>query len=87
MSARLRRVIAAVLVPFAAAVLAGLAVLWPGGTPDGEGDSGVGYDRQTFGARVTAVEEVDCAEVGAARQPPPGAGSEPGSGTGGPGGA
>lgn len=62
------------LVPFAVAVLAGLVVLWPGGAPEGEGSpSGVGFDRKTLGARVTAVEEVDCAEVGAAR-PPGGAG-------------
>lgn len=74
-SARLRKVIAAVLVPFAVAVLAGLVVLWPGGTPEGEdGQSGLGYDRQTFGARVTAVEEVNCQDVGAAQQPPGGGG-------------
>ncbi|MGY1452089.1 YibE/F family protein [Streptomyces sp. SS8] len=82
-SARLRRVVAAVLVPFAVAVLAGLVVLWPGGAPEGEGSpSGVGFDRQTLGARVTAVEEVDCAEVGAAR-PPGGAGGAGGAQEGG----
>jgi uncharacterized membrane protein len=65
-----------VLVPFAVAVLAGLVVLWPGGAPEGkDAPSGVGFDRQTFGARVTAVEEVDCAAVGAAQQPPPGSGA------------
>ncbi|MEE1939572.1 YibE/F family protein [Streptomyces sp. TRM 70361] len=72
-SARLRRVIAAVLVPFAVAVLAGLVALWPGGAPEGEkGESGVGFDRQTFGARVTAVEEVSCEDVNAAVRPPGG---------------
>ncbi|WP_233221234.1 YibE/F family protein [Streptomyces carminius] len=82
-SARLRRVIAAVLVPFAVAVLAGLVALWPGGAPEGEkGESGVGFDRQTFGARVTAVEEVSCEDVNAAVRPP---GGEEGAGGGGPG--
>nr|WP_175541119.1 YibE/F family protein [Streptomyces pini] len=94
-SARLRRVVAAVLIPFAVAVFAGLVVLWPGGAPEGEGSSsGVGFDRQTLGARVTAVEEVDCAEVGAARSPGGpggadggggGAGGARGGGSGGPG--
>ncbi|GAA2383799.1 YibE/F family protein [Streptomyces glaucosporus] len=75
-SARLRRVVAMVLVPFAVAVLAGLVVLWPGGTPEGkDGRSGLGYDRQTFAARVTAVEEVACEDVNAAGgQQPPGGG-------------
>ncbi|MTE20040.1 YibE/F family protein [Streptomyces sp. TRM43335] len=88
-SARLRRVIAAVLVPFAVVVLTGLVALWPGGTPDGEGNSGVGFDRRTFDARVTAVEEVDCAEVGAAGGPSLGSesgGSEGASGAAGAGG-
>ncbi|GAA2466981.1 YibE/F family protein [Streptomyces macrosporus] len=76
-SARLRRIIAVVLVPFAVAVLAGLVVLWPGGTPEGkEGQSGLGYDRQTFSARVTAVEEVACEDVNAAPGQRPG--GEPG---------
>nr|WP_037732441.1 YibE/F family protein [Streptomyces megasporus] len=76
-SARLRRIIAVVLVPFAVAVLTGLVVLWPGGTPEGkEGQSGVGYDREMFSARVTAVEEVDCEDVNAAGgQPGPSGGA------------
>ncbi|MFP8961569.1 YibE/F family protein, partial [Streptomyces nanhaiensis] len=85
-SARLRKAVAAVLVPFAVAVLAGLVALWPGGTPEGkDSPSGVGFDRQTLGARVTAVEEVDCAEVGAAQPPggPGGAGGAQDGGTGG----
>ncbi|WP_410537560.1 YibE/F family protein [Streptomyces sp. KL2] len=82
-SARLRKVVAVVLVPFAVAVLAGLVALWPGGAPEGkDSPSGVGFDRQTLGARVTAVEEVDCAEVGAAQPPggPGGAGNAGGDG-------
>nr|WP_240958090.1 YibE/F family protein [Streptomyces barkulensis] len=80
-SARLRRVVAAVLIPFAVAVFAGLVALWPGGAPEGEGSpSGVGFDRQTLGARVTAVEEVDCAEVGAARSPGGPGGADGGGG-------
>ena len=42
----LRKVIAAILIPFAAAVLVGLVVLWPGGAPPHE-RTGVGFDRQT----------------------------------------
>ncbi|HEX5565636.1 MAG TPA: YibE/F family protein [Streptomyces sp.] len=69
-SARLRRIITLVLVPFAVAVLAGLVVLWPSGTPEREGGrSGIGFERELFDARVTEVEEVDCEEVGAARRP------------------
>ncbi|CAM5549857.1 Putative membrane protein OS=Streptomyces albaduncus OX=68172 GN=FHS32_004490 PE=4 SV=1 [Streptomyces griseoloalbus] len=45
-SRHLRKVIAAVLIPFTAAVLIGLAVLWPGGTPAHE-RTGVGFDRHT----------------------------------------
>lgn len=72
-SSRLRKVIAVVLIPFASAVAIGLIVLWPG-TADGEsgGPSGVGFDRPTFDARVTAVQEVSCEDVNAQPQPPPG---------------
>jgi uncharacterized membrane protein len=88
-SRHLRKVVAAVLVPFAVAVLAGLVVLWPGGAPGGEQDgrSGVGFDRPTFDARVTAVRTVDCAEVnarpqgGLGQQPEPGAGEAEGDGS------
>lgn len=69
-SLHLRKVIAAVLIPFATAVLVGLVVLWPGGTPEhgpskgqGQGQSGVGFDRPTFDARVTKITEVNCADV------------------------
>ncbi|QPP10738.1 YibE/F family protein [Streptomyces bathyalis] len=69
-SRHLRKVIAAVLIPFAVAVLAGLVVLWPGGVPEKGGPSGVGFDRPTLPARVTAVRVVDCKDVNA--QPPAG---------------
>ncbi|MGP3967897.1 YibE/F family protein [Streptomyces sp. 6N223] len=66
-SAHLRRLIAAVLIPFTAVVAAGLVLLWPGGTPEREGErTGVGFDQQTENAEVTAVKEVDCEQVGVA---------------------
>ncbi|MGW8377802.1 YibE/F family protein [Actinacidiphila sp. SB3-2] len=90
-SRHLRKVIAAVLIPFAVAVLAGLVALWPGGTPAGhQQHTGVGFDRPTFPAQVTELEKVDCSDVNA-QQPPsqPGAGGpsgqpgqQPGSGKG-----
>lgn len=67
----LRKVIAAVLIPFAAAVLVGLAVLWPGGAPPHE-RTGVGFDRQTQEASVTKVVAVSCKEAGASGVPPTG---------------
>ncbi|MET8575536.1 YibE/F family protein [Streptomyces sp. NPDC005012] len=60
-SRRLRRIIAAVLVPFAAAVVVGLLALWPGGAPDHE-RSGVGFDRHTEQATVTRVEKTTCGQ-------------------------
>ncbi|MEW2494680.1 YibE/F family protein [Streptomyces nodosus] len=63
-SRHLRRVIAAILIPFAAAVVVGLMVLWPGGVPSHE-RSGVGFDRQSQEATVTDVAAVDCASVNA----------------------
>ncbi|OEU96065.1 YibE/F family protein [Streptomyces oceani] len=83
-SRTLRKLIAAVLLPFAAAVAVGMVVLWPGdlgGQTDGS--SGVGFDRPTYDARVTAVREVDCSEVNAQPQPPgeqPQPGGQGGSG-------
>jgi uncharacterized membrane protein len=63
-SRKLRKVIAAVLIPFAAAVVAGLVVLWPGGVPEhGKDQSGVGFDRPTVSARVTALAKVNCKDV------------------------
>ncbi|MET9433564.1 YibE/F family protein [Streptomyces sp. NPDC006551] len=70
-SLHLRKVIAAVLIPFATAVLVGLAVLWPGGTPAHE-RTGVGFDRQTEQGKVVSVEYVDCKDVNAAQVPPTG---------------
>ncbi|MFE7897093.1 YibE/F family protein [Streptomyces sp. NPDC057424] len=70
-SRHLRKVIAAVLIPFATAVLVGLVVLWPGGAPSHE-RTGVGFDRQTQDATVTKVIEVSCKEAGASGVPPTG---------------
>ncbi|MFI8088976.1 YibE/F family protein [Streptomyces sp. NPDC086080] len=70
-SRHLRKVIAAILVPFAAAVLIGLAVLWPGGAPAHE-RTGVGFDRQTQDATVTKVVEVSCQSVNASGSVPTG---------------
>ncbi|MFF3729899.1 YibE/F family protein [Streptomyces sp. NPDC002476] len=67
-SRHLRKVIAAVLIPFAAAVLAGLVVLWPGGAPPHE-RTGVGFDRQTQQGKVVNVDTVDCKEVNASQMP------------------
>ncbi|MFF3308225.1 YibE/F family protein [Streptomyces sp. NPDC002952] len=70
-SKHLRKVIAAILIPFAAAVVVGLVVLWPGGAPSHE-RTGVGFDRQTQGATVTQVDEVDCKSVNASGDTPTG---------------
>ncbi|MFI9767662.1 YibE/F family protein [Streptomyces sp. NPDC052415] len=70
-SKHLRKVIAAILIPFAAAVVVGLAVLWPGGAPSHE-RTGVGFDRQTQQATVTEVEEISCSAVNASGVPPTG---------------
>ncbi|GAA4106656.1 MULTISPECIES: YibE/F family protein [Streptomyces] len=67
-SKHLRKVIAAVLIPFSTAVLVGLVVLWPGGAPPHQ-RTGVGFDRQTQQAKVVKVEEVDCASVNAGQAP------------------
>ncbi|MFD0304617.1 YibE/F family protein [Streptomyces sp. NPDC127119] len=70
-SMHLRKIIAAVLIPFAAAVVVGLAVLWPGGAP-GHERTGVGFDRQTQQASVTKVDKVDCKSVNASGGTPTG---------------
>ncbi|MEV4944504.1 YibE/F family protein [Streptomyces sp. NPDC053755] len=75
-SRHLRKVIAAVLIPFATAVVVGLAVLWPGGAPAHE-RTGVGFDRQTEQGKVVSVERVDCKDVNAAQVPPTGDTSTP----------
>ncbi|WP_372498239.1 YibE/F family protein [Streptomyces marispadix] len=90
MSRHLRKVIAAVLIPFAVAVVAGLALLWPGGVPEKGGSTGVGFDRPTLPARVTAVRVVDCKDVNAqnsAPQPGQSGGAAGSQGAGGQGGA
>ncbi len=69
-SRHLRKVIAAVLIPFATAVAVGLIVLWPGGAP-GHKPSGVGFDQPTERARVIKVVEVNCADVHAEQGPQP----------------
>ncbi|MFS0695910.1 YibE/F family protein [Streptomyces nitrosporeus] len=75
-SQHLRKVIAAVLIPFATAVLVGLAAFWPGGSPAHE-RTGVGFDRQTEDGRVVRVDRVDCADVNAGQVPPTGDTSTP----------
>ncbi|MEU8677373.1 YibE/F family protein [Streptomyces sp. NPDC048560] len=75
-SKHLRKVIAAVLIPFATAVLVGLVVLWPGGAPEHE-RTGVGFDRQTQSGKVVQVDSVDCADVNASQVPPTGDTSTP----------
>ncbi|MEE1812312.1 YibE/F family protein [Streptomyces sp. BE133] len=67
-SKHLRKVIAAVLIPFAGAVVAGLVVLWPGGAPPHE-RTGVGFDRQTQQGKVVNIDKVDCKDVNAAQTP------------------
>nr|WTB32415.1 YibE/F family protein [Streptomyces sp. NBC_00830] len=67
-SKHLRKVIAAVLIPFTTAVVVGLVVLWPGGAPAHE-RTGVGFDRQTQQAKVVNVDKVDCKDVNAAQTP------------------
>ncbi|GAA0902042.1 YibE/F family protein [Streptomyces thermoalcalitolerans] len=76
-SRHLRKVIAAVLIPFAAAVVAGLVVLWPGGTPAHQ-RTGVGFDRQTQQATVTRVVEVSCSSANGSPAAPGGAPSAAG---------
>ncbi|MET8950590.1 YibE/F family protein [Streptomyces sp. NPDC004393] len=63
-SRHLRKVIAAILIPFTVAVIVGLVVLWPGGVPSHK-RSGVGFDQQTQQATVTTVVAVDCKSVNA----------------------
>ncbi|WP_251056234.1 YibE/F family protein [Streptomyces sp. ISL-94] len=75
-SKHLRKVIAAVLIPFAAAVFIGMAVLWPGGAPAHE-RTGVGFDRQTQQGTVASLERVDCKSVNASQVPPTGDTSTP----------
>ncbi|MFF7172129.1 YibE/F family protein [Streptomyces pseudovenezuelae] len=70
-SKHLRKVIAAILIPFGVAVLVGLGVLWPGGAPAHE-RTGVGFDRQTQKATVSKVVSVSCKSVNASGETPTG---------------
>jgi uncharacterized membrane protein len=70
-SKRLRKVIAAVLIPFTVAVVVGFVVLWPGGTPAHK-RTGVGFDRQTQQATVSKVVNVSCKSVNASGPAPTG---------------
>ncbi|NUR04883.1 MAG: YibE/F family protein [Streptomyces sp.] len=70
-SKHLRKVIAAILIPFTAAVIVGLVVMWPGGAPAHK-RTGVGFDRQTQQATVTKVVEVSCKSVNASGETPTG---------------
>jgi uncharacterized membrane protein len=80
-STHLRKVIAAVLIPFATAVVVGLMVLWPGGAPAHE-RTGVGFDRQTQQGKVVSVDKVDCKDVNAAQTPVTGGTTTPSGGAG-----
>lgn len=70
-SKHLRKVIAAILIPFSVAVVVGLVVLWPGGAPP-HARTGVGFDRQTQQATVTKVLSVSCKSVNASGESPTG---------------
>lgn len=80
------------LIPFATAVLVGLAILWPGGAPDHE-RTGVGFDRQTEQGSVVKVDTISCKGANVAPQEQqqqsqsPGTGSGPGEPPSAPGGA
>ncbi|WP_078856746.1 YibE/F family protein [Streptomyces sp. NBRC 109706] len=63
-SAHLRRVIAAVLIPFGVLMAVGLVWLWPGGAPEQDERTGVGFDQQHEDARVTELVERPCADLG-----------------------
>ena len=65
-SDHLRRVIAAVLVPFGVVMVVGLVLLWPGGAPEQEERerTGVGFDQQHEEARVSEVTEHPCEDLG-----------------------
>ncbi|MFC4034112.1 YibE/F family protein [Streptomyces polygonati] len=80
-SRHLRKVIAAILLPFGAAVVVGLVLLWPGGAP-GHARSGVGFDQQTRDGKVARLVDVSCASVNAAPSTTDPAGGSGGATTG-----
>ncbi|MFC1417537.1 YibE/F family protein [Streptacidiphilus cavernicola] len=63
-SRRLRVLIAVVLVPFAVAVLAGMALMWPGKLP-AHASTGLGFDQPTVTGTVTGTKAAPC-DAGAA---------------------
>jgi uncharacterized membrane protein len=63
-SRHLRKVIAAILVPFTAAVVVGMIVLWPNGAPAHK-QSGVGFDQQVRSGQVVKLVDVSCKSVNA----------------------
>lgn len=63
-SRRLRRIIAAVLVPFAVAVVAGMVLMWPGRLP-AHASTGLGFDQPTVSGTVSATVSAPC-DAGAA---------------------
>ncbi|MFC1410565.1 YibE/F family protein [Streptacidiphilus sp. N1-12] len=58
-SRRLRRIIAAVLIPFAVAVVAGMVLMWPGRLP-AHASTGLGFDQATVTGTVTATRSAPC---------------------------
>jgi uncharacterized membrane protein len=58
-SRKLRRIIAAVLLPFAASVLVAMALLWPDGV-SAKGRTGLGFDQDTLDGTVTKVVRKSC---------------------------
>ncbi|MCX9193653.1 hypothetical protein C3Y87_20150 [Carbonactinospora thermoautotrophica] len=64
-SARVRRLLVALLAPFAVATLVGLVVLWPSGAYRTT-VRGLGFDQQLARGTVQAVENVSCTEAGPA---------------------
>ncbi|MBY8879161.1 YibE/F family protein [Streptomyces sp. PLK6-54] len=75
-SRHLRKVIAAVLVPFAAAVVAGLVLLWPGGAPAHD-RTGVGFDQQTRQGTVVRLADLSCKAANALPDQSPSGGPVP----------
>jgi uncharacterized membrane protein len=67
-SRHLRTVIAGILIPFAAAVVVGLVLMWPGGAPPHQ-RTGVGFDQQTQQGVVTRVVPISCADAESGQLP------------------
>jgi uncharacterized membrane protein len=69
-SARLRVLLAAVLVPFALAVLSGLWLLWPAPLP-AHAPTGTGFDQITVTGTVTATRSIPCGQSATTAAPAP----------------